>query len=114
MLESAFPIASVWRHSPLLASQILTVRSPDADASRAESPVKATELTGPLWPFSIWRLATARIPGLDCAVPRRRSRPVKTEQEFHAEIEDYWASAQNIQEETKAVGQVQVTPPAAE
>ena len=46
---------SVWRHSPLLASQILTVLSSDADASRAESWEKATDLTPSLWPSRVWR-----------------------------------------------------------
>src|SRR5436305_4053034 len=55
MLKSALPILSVCRHSPLLASQILTVLSYDADASRAESCKKATELTPPLWPSSVCR-----------------------------------------------------------
>src|SRR5436309_3349123 len=55
MLKSALPILSVWRHSPLLASQILTVLSSDADASRAESCEKATELTQSPWPLSVWR-----------------------------------------------------------
>src|SRR5436305_14726546 len=47
--------SSVWRQSPLLASQIFTVRSSDADASRVESGEKATELTARLWPSSVWR-----------------------------------------------------------
>src|SRR2546423_8307679 len=55
MLKSALPIRSVSRHSPLLASQILTVSSSDPDASRAESCEKATELTAPLWPSSVCR-----------------------------------------------------------
>ena len=55
MRLSPLPILSVWRHSPLLASQILTVLSRDADASRAESWEKATELTESLWPLSVWR-----------------------------------------------------------
>src|SRR2546423_8058896 len=55
MLKSALPISSVCRYSPLLTSQILTVLSYDADASRAESCEKATELTEPLWPSSVCR-----------------------------------------------------------
>src|SRR5580693_7554958 len=55
MLKSTLPIPSVCRHSPLLASQILTELSADADASRAESCEKATELTQPLWPSSVCR-----------------------------------------------------------
>jgi hypothetical protein len=43
MLGSALPISSVCKHSPLLVFQILTVLSPDADASRAESDEKATD-----------------------------------------------------------------------
>ena len=39
------PTRSVCRHAPLLVSQILTVLSNDADASRVESCEKATELT---------------------------------------------------------------------
>jgi hypothetical protein len=39
------PTWSVCRHAPLLASQILTVLSRDADASLAELCEKATELT---------------------------------------------------------------------
>jgi hypothetical protein len=49
------PIPSVCRHSPLPASQILTVRSSDADASRVESCEKATELIVSLWPLSVCR-----------------------------------------------------------
>lgn len=45
--ESALPIPSVWRQAPLPASQILTVSSSDADASRVKSWEKATELTQP-------------------------------------------------------------------
>jgi hypothetical protein len=55
MLMSSLPISSVCRHSPLLASQILTVMSHDADASRAESCEKATELTELRWPSSVCR-----------------------------------------------------------
>src|SRR5271170_2499972 len=55
MLKSALPIPSVCRHSPLLASQILTVLSPDADASHVESCEKATELTESSWPSSVCR-----------------------------------------------------------
>src|SRR5450432_186043 len=55
MLKSALPISSVCRHLPLLASQILTVLSPDADASRAESCEKATDQTQSLWPSSVCR-----------------------------------------------------------
>ncbi|KAF2194018.1 hypothetical protein K469DRAFT_189730 [Zopfia rhizophila CBS 207.26] len=43
MPKSVLPILSVCRHSPLLASQILTVSSLDADASRAEPWEKATD-----------------------------------------------------------------------
>src|SRR2546429_8186001 len=56
LTQSLWP-SRVWRHSPLLASQILTVLSADADASRAESCEKATELTQPLWPSSVCRHA---------------------------------------------------------
>src|SRR5579859_7207628 len=55
MLKSALPIPSVCRHSPLLVSQILTVLSPDADASRVESCEKTTDRTRPPWPSSICR-----------------------------------------------------------
>src|SRR5277367_4424154 len=55
MLKSALPIPSVCRHSPLLASQILTVSSLDADASRVESCEKATDRTEPLWLSSVCR-----------------------------------------------------------
>jgi Endonuclease-reverse transcriptase len=47
----------ITRQSPLRVSQILTVRSDDADASRVESGEKATELTGSLWPSSVCRQA---------------------------------------------------------
>ena len=47
MQWSALLILSVCRQAPLLASQILTVLSLDADASRAESWEKATDLTEP-------------------------------------------------------------------
>src|SRR5437660_1479780 len=57
LLTCALWLSSVCRHSPLLASQILTVLSPDADANRAESCEKATELTSPLWPSSVCRQA---------------------------------------------------------
>ena len=57
MLRSTLPIWSVCRHSPLLASQILTVLSSDADASRAESCEKATDKTQSLWPSSVCRQA---------------------------------------------------------
>ena len=43
------------RHSPLLASQILTVSSLDADASRVESCEKATDQTLSRWPSSVCR-----------------------------------------------------------
>jgi hypothetical protein len=46
------PTSSVCTHAPLLASQILTVLSSDADASRVESCEKATELTQPLQYFA--------------------------------------------------------------
>jgi hypothetical protein len=49
--------SSVCRHAPLLASQILTVLSQDADASRVKSCEKATELTELLWPSSVCRHA---------------------------------------------------------
>src|SRR5271163_4260168 len=55
MLKSALPISSVCRHSPLLASQILTVLSSDAYASRAESCEKATDQIPLLWPSSVCR-----------------------------------------------------------
>jgi hypothetical protein len=42
-------------HLLLLASQILTVLSSDADASRVELCEKATETTQPLWPSSVCR-----------------------------------------------------------
>ena len=42
-------------HSPLLASQILTVLSRDADASQAESWEKTTDKTQSLWPLSVCR-----------------------------------------------------------
>src|SRR5258708_38648086 len=64
MLESILPTLSVCRHWPLAASQILTVRSSDADASRAESGEKATDWTESLWPLSVcryWPLAASRI-----------------------------------------------------
>ena len=54
MLRRVAPALSVCRHSPLLASQILTVLS-DADASRAESGEKATDKTESLWPSSVCR-----------------------------------------------------------
>ena len=44
---------SVAVQAPLLASQILTMPSPDADASRVESCEKATELTELLCPSSV-------------------------------------------------------------
>ena len=40
---------------PEAVSQTLTVRSYDADASRLSSCEKATDMTGPLWPSSVWR-----------------------------------------------------------
>src|SRR4030095_11364617 len=55
MLRSEVPTSSVWRHSPEAASQILTVLSSDADASRLSSCEKATELTHWRWPSSVWR-----------------------------------------------------------
>ena len=54
LTQSLWP-SSVCRHAPLLASQILTVLSSDADASRAESWEKATDLTQSLWPSSVCR-----------------------------------------------------------
>ena len=44
---------SVCKHAPLLASQILTVLSPDAEASRVESWEKATDETQSLWPSNV-------------------------------------------------------------
>ena len=55
MLKSGLPITNIYRQVPLLASQIFTVPSHDADASRAELCEKATELTSWLWPSSICR-----------------------------------------------------------
>jgi hypothetical protein len=52
---STLPTSSVWRQSPLLASQILIVLSSDADASRVESCEKATDQMESLWPLSVWR-----------------------------------------------------------
>jgi hypothetical protein len=46
---SSWSILSVCRHTPLLVSHILTVRSYDADANRVESCEKATALTISLW-----------------------------------------------------------------
>jgi hypothetical protein len=57
MLKSVLPITSVCRQAPLLASQILTVPSHDADASRAVSCEKATEETLSLWPSGVCRKA---------------------------------------------------------
>src|SRR2546423_13825093 len=57
MFESTLPIPSVCRQLPLLASQILTVLSSDADASRAESCEKVTDKTEPRWPSSVCRQA---------------------------------------------------------
>jgi hypothetical protein len=42
---STVPILSVCRQAPLLASQIFTAQSHDADASRVESGEKATDAT---------------------------------------------------------------------
>src|SRR5262245_33411698 len=55
MRKSARPMWSVCKHSPLLASQISTILSYDADASRVESWEKTTELIQPLWPLSVCR-----------------------------------------------------------
>ena len=41
------------QHTPVAASQILTVRSSEADATCRESCEKATELTQLLWPSSV-------------------------------------------------------------
>ncbi|KAF2468002.1 uncharacterized protein BDR25DRAFT_358259 [Lindgomyces ingoldianus] len=53
MLNSVLLILSVCRHSPSIASQILIVRSSDADASHMDRREKSTDRTGPLWPLSI-------------------------------------------------------------
>src|SRR5258708_3809576 len=55
MFESVLPIPSVCWHSPLLASQILTVSSSDADVSGVESWEKATELTRLRWSSGVCR-----------------------------------------------------------
>ena len=55
ILYSEAPISSVCRHTPVAASQILTVRSSEADATCRESCEKATELTQSLWPSSVCR-----------------------------------------------------------
>ena len=47
--------SSVWRQVPSVASQILTVLSPDADARCLPSCQKTTDLTQSLWPSSVWR-----------------------------------------------------------
>src|SRR5262245_9998390 len=60
--KSVLPTSSVWRHLPLLASQILTVLSSDADASRVESCEKATALTEWLWPSSVWGYSSLLAP----------------------------------------------------
>src|SRR5208282_5042195 len=49
------PISTICRHSPVAASQILTVRSSEADASCRELCEKTTDLTEPLWPSSVCR-----------------------------------------------------------
>ncbi|RYP17406.1 hypothetical protein DL765_004536 [Monosporascus sp. GIB2] len=54
--ESPWP-ASVDRHAPVAASQTLTMRSPEPDASRLPSAEKATELTQLRWPSSVDRHA---------------------------------------------------------
>jgi len=56
MLLSGLPVWSVWSYSLLLASQSLTVRSYDADASRAKSWEKATDWTAafPSMPKCPW------------------------------------------------------------
>src|SRR5271154_5728288 len=55
MFDSEVPITNVCRHSPVVASQILTVRSDEADASCRESCEKTTDLTPSLWPSSVCR-----------------------------------------------------------
>src|SRR6516162_5233796 len=55
MLSTVMPLSSVWRRAPLLASQISTVASCDADATCLPSGEKATEETELLWPSSVWR-----------------------------------------------------------
>jgi hypothetical protein len=45
--------SSVVRPAPLLASQIRTVPSSDADATSFESCEKTTEVTQSLWPSSV-------------------------------------------------------------
>jgi hypothetical protein len=51
-MQLAWP-SSVCRAILVAASYILTVLSPDADASCPPSGEKATALTVPVWPFSI-------------------------------------------------------------
>ena len=60
MLNSEVPTSSVCRHAPVRASQILTVRSSEADASCRESCEKTTDQTEPLWPSSVCRHAPVR------------------------------------------------------
>src|SRR5262249_59316489 len=53
-LHDALPISSrVATHAPVAGSQILTVLSSDADASRCPSGAQATELTQLLWPSRV-------------------------------------------------------------
>ena len=53
--RTVMPTSSVWRQAPSVASQILTVWSPDAEARCLLSREKTTELTPSLWPSSVWR-----------------------------------------------------------
>ena len=52
MTEPLWP-SSVDMHWPVAGSQILTVLSADADASRLASCDQATDLTESLWPSSV-------------------------------------------------------------
>ena len=88
MLTSALLILSVCRHSPLLASQTLTVLSFDADASRAESCEKATDQTQRLWPSSVCRhsplLASQTLTVVSCDADASRAESCEKATELTA------------------------------
>src|SRR5436309_2920603 len=55
MRRSALPTSSVCRHSPLLASQSVTILTKDTDASRAESWKKTSVSTSSVRSLSVDR-----------------------------------------------------------
>jgi hypothetical protein len=104
ILNSAMPIPSVCRHSPVPVSQILTVRSCEADASRRESCEKATDLTRWPWPSSVCRHSPVpasqilTVPSSEADASRRESCEKTTDAVLFNHVHGLWIRSESIDE----------------